>query len=292
MVDGALSNVDVSCFPSMFDSQKRRQLHVVADGCYMKIYPFKQISECDPDTGWRPKHNKHKTSHYVDPTTMASTTSRYGKYWLIVTNFFIALAWFRVLWTIVTNFSTITSKTVNEYSRDVSVDVDPVCRETLGSATNWALWISMMEVLNCIVGLTSSPLPAVFLFSCTRMGVEKLVAPLLPCSCWQHWITVLSWSLGDTIRFGTFAVNTANPRLVWTKSLRFMVGPILFPIGAFGEMMMVVAAAQNGRPKAYLAAVLWPVFFYPMMKQLLKQRRRHFQSLLQGEKKAKQIKSV
>jgi hypothetical protein len=222
---------------------------------------------------------------------MASTTFQIGKYWLFVTNFLASAAWFRVLWTIVTNLLTITNTTTTENGRDGD-DIDTICRATLGSAINWALWISMMEILNCLFRLTSSPLPAVVLFSCTRMGVEKIVAPLLPCSSWQHLITVLSWSLGDTIRFGTFAINTANPQLVWTKSFRFMVGPILFPIGALGEMMMVVAAAQNGRPKAYLAATLWPVFFYPMMKQLLKQRRRHFQSQLQGKTKEKHIKAV
>ncbi|KAL3910318.1 MAG: hypothetical protein SGILL_007740, partial [Bacillariaceae sp.] len=73
------------------------------------------------------------------------------------------------------------------------------------------------------------------------------------------------------------------------KTVRFILGPILFPIGAFGEMMMVVAAARDGRPKAYIAAALWPVFFYPMMKQLLKQRRKHFQS---AEPKKKVIKAV
>jgi Protein tyrosine phosphatase-like protein, PTPLA len=120
--------------------------------------------------------------------------------------------------------------------------------------------------------------------------VEKLVAPLIPCSSWQHLITVFSWSLGDTIRFGTFALNTASPSWQFTKSIRFTVGPILFPIGALGEMMMVVAAAHDGRPKAYIAAALWPVFFYPMMKQLLKQRRKHFESIQEGRKK--QIKAV
>jgi hypothetical protein len=218
-------------------------------------------------------------------TTTTTTAFSIGTYWLIATNILTAGAWFRVLWTIVINFSNITNKATTTTTTTTNV-----CRELLGSATNWALWISMMEIVNCLVGLTSSPLPAVLLFSCTRMGVEKIVAPLFPCSNWQHLMTLLSWSIGDTIRFGTFAINTANPRMVWTKSLRFMVGPIVFPIGAFGEMMMVVAAAaaqrDNGRRRqAYLAAAaaaLWPVFFYPMMKQLLKQRRRHFRSLQNG----------
>lgn len=203
----------------------------------------------------------------------------FSKYWLIASNSLTAAAWMWVLWIIVTNFLAST----NEHSNSSS---ESSCLDVLGSATNMALWISMMEIVNCLLGFTRSPLPAVLLFSCTRMGVEKIVAPVIPCSSWQHLITVFSWSLGDAIRFGTFAMNTANPSLHITKSVRFIVGPILFPIGAFGEMMMVVAAAQDGRPKAYIAAALWPVFFFPMMKQLLKQRRKHFQSTKEEKVKA------
>ncbi|KAG7341764.1 phosphoglyceromutase [Nitzschia inconspicua] len=211
--------------------------------------------------------------------------SSFSKYWMVGSNFLTAAVWFRVLWVIVSNLSSLTG-TNGSLSDEESNNI--ICREKLGLATNMALWVSMVEIVNCLLGFTKSPLPAVLLFSCTRMGVEKIVAPLISCSSWQHLITVFSWSLGDTIRFGTFAMNTAYPSLPVTKSIRFMVGPILFPIGAFGEMMMVVAAAQNGRPKAYAAAVLWPIFFYPMMKQLLKQRRKHFQST----KKQKNIKAV
>jgi hypothetical protein len=74
------------------------------------------------------------------------------------------------------------------------------------------------------------------------------------------------------------------------KSIRFTVGPILFPIGAGGEFLMVVLAATGRRPKLFIAAALWPIFFYPMMKQLLKQKRKHFQQ--QGKDRKKQIKAV
>jgi hypothetical protein len=122
------------------------------------------------------------------------------------------------------------------------------------------------------------------------MGVEKLIAPLIECNSWQHLMTVTSWSLGDTIRFGSFAINTYNPQITIMKSIRFTVGPILFPIGAGGEFLMVVLAATGRRPKLFIAAALWPIFFYPMMKQLLKQRRKHFQQ--QGKDRKKQIKAV
>jgi hypothetical protein len=42
---------------------------------------------------------------------------------------------------------------------------------------------------------------------------------------------------------------------------------------------MVLLAAKDGRPGLYVAASLWPLFFYPLMKQLLKQRAKHFKKL-------------
>ena len=189
-----------------------------------------------------------------------------------------SLAWFRVFLTIALNWSSLFLEDDNSF-----------CIDRLQPITNIALWISFIEVFNCLVGFTRSPLPAVLLFSLTRMGVEKLVAPMIPCGCWQHILTVMCWSLGDTIRFGSFAINTANPSFVFVKSIRFIVGPILFPIGAGGECLMVVLAAKlNDRPKLYVAAALWPIFFYPMMQQLLKQRRKHFEN----KDRKKQIKAV
>jgi len=206
-----------------------------------------------------------------------SSRPGFTKSWLVTSNLVTALAWLRVLLTVATNFFSL---------QDAGLSV---CSDALTPATHLALWISLVEIFNCLTGFTRSPLPAVLLFSGTRLGVEKLVAPSIPCGSWQHLLTVSCWSLGDTIRFGTFAVNTADPNIVAAKSLRFTVGPVLFPIGAFGEMTMVVAAAsEKGQPGLYIAAALWPVFFYPMMQQLLKQRRKHFSS---GEKK-KQIKAV
>jgi Protein tyrosine phosphatase-like protein, PTPLA len=165
--------------------------------------------------------------------------------------------------------------------------LSPLLCDDVRRSTSLALWISLVEVFNCVAGFTRSPLPAVLLFSFTRLGVENIVGPLLPCTSWQHLLTVFSWSLGDTIRFGSFAINTMDPTVTLAKSVRFTIGPILFPLGAFGEMMMVVLVASRGRPAVYVAAALWPVFFYPMMRQLLAQRRKHFQP--KGKKEVKAI---
>jgi len=43
-----------------------------------------------------------------------------------------------------------------------------------------------------------------------------------------------------------------------------------------GEMLMVMKLAADGRPLVYLAASMWPAGFYPLIKQLLKQRKKHF----------------
>jgi hypothetical protein len=163
-----------------------------------------------------------------------------------------------------------------------------VCSDVLSPALRLALGISFVEVFNSIAGFTRSPLPAVLLISCTRAGVELLVGPLIPCGSWQHVLTATMWGFGDMVRFGCFAIASAAPDVHLVKSVRYTVGPILFPIGTFAEMMMVILAASDGRPMIYLAAALWPVFFYPMMQQLLKQRRKHFEP----KEKKKQIKAV
>jgi hypothetical protein len=63
-------------------------------------------------------------------------------------------------------------------------------------------------------------------------------------------------SFGDLVRFGCFTVDTAVPGIRMVKSVRFTVAPILFPIGASGEMLMVILAASDNRPMMYAAAAL------------------------------------
>jgi hypothetical protein len=145
------------------------------------------------------------------------------KGWLFVCNFITSVAWGRVALIIAaTGFEQLAS---NEPT---------ACLENLGSAVRLALGITFVEVFNSVVGFTRSPIPAVLLFSCTRAGVELLVAPMIPCGSWQHLLTVLMWGIGDFVRFGCFAVDTAVPGVRLAKSVRFTVGPILFPIGASG----------------------------------------------------------
>jgi hypothetical protein len=200
-----------------------------------------------------------------------------GTIWLTASNLITAVVWGRVVLIVLTTG-------FGELSNTEST----ACAETLAPAVKMALMISFVEIFNSIAGFTRSPLAAVLLFSCTRAGVEYLVAPLIPCGSWQHILTVSMWGLGDLVRFGCLAVHTAFPSIGVAKSIRFTVGPILFPIGASGEMFMVILAASHGLPMLYVAAALWPVFFYPMMQQLLKQRRKHFQP----KDKKKEIKAV
>jgi hypothetical protein len=197
--------------------------------------------------------------------------------WLVVSNAISAAAWGRVLLILASNgWGAMAS------------EESSVCSDVMGPAIRLALGISFLEVFNCIAGFTRSPLPAVLLFSCTRAGVELLVGPLIPCGSWQHLLTATMWSLGDLVRFGCYAIASAAPDIRLVKSVRFTVGPLLFPIGTFAEMAMVILAASDGRPMMYLAAALWPVFFYPMMQQLLKQRRKHYEP----KENKKQIKAV
>jgi Protein tyrosine phosphatase-like protein, PTPLA len=159
----------------------------------------------------------------------------------------------------------------------LSEDNSAVCNERLRPLLLQALAVSYLELVTSLIGLTRSNPLQVVLFATVRAGVEVLVTPLIGCSTWQHLFTALCWSLGDAIRFGCFAVDCISPQRV-VKSIRYTVGPFLFPLGAGGEMLMVLQAATDGRPSLYLAAALWPAGFYPLMKQLLKQRRKHFTS--------------
>jgi hypothetical protein len=203
--------------------------------------------------------------------------------WLVATNVVISASWGRV-WG--RAFWIIWSNVWSSLESDESA-----CLNILGPPLKFALGVSFLELFNRLVGLTRSPIAAVVLFSCTRMGVELLTAPLIPCGCWQHLVTVAMWSMGDLVRFACFAIDTASPGMFWVKSIRFTVGPMLFPIGAAGEMMMVIrAASDHHNPMIlYAAAALWPLFFYPMMQQLLKQRRKHFNSKKENKKEIKSV---
>ena len=202
-----------------------------------------------------------------------------GSLWLAASNFITAAAWGRVALIVVAAIA----------FGDLSSSESNICSTTLVPTVKMALIISFIEIFNCLAGLTRSPLLAVLLFSCTRAGVEYLVEPMIPCGSWQHLLTVSMWGLGDFIRFGCLGMVTLFPEAQVFKSIRFTVAPVLFPIGASGEMLMVILAGSvNNRPIIYVAAALWPIFFYPMMKQLLRQRRKHFEP----KDKTKQIKSV
>jgi len=185
---------------------------------------------------------------------------------LVVTNGAMMFMWARALFVIVSNGW-----------KTLADDRNDVCEQTLRPALLSALAVSFLELFTSLVGLTRSNPMQVLLFSTVRAGVEVLVAPLLPCGCWQHLLTATCWSVGDVVRFGCFALDSLAPQMESpVKSIRYTIGPVIFPFGAGGEMLMVIRAASDGRPGMYIAAALWPAGFYPLMKQLLKQRRKYF----------------
>lgn len=172
-----------------------------------------------------------------------------------------------------------------------------ICDNILRPALFVALAVSaVVEVSTSATGLTKSNILQVLLFASVRTGTEYWLAPLVGCGSFPHLFTALCWSIGEVVRFGCFAMdqaamsdtNTKGSRLA--KSIRYSVGPVLFPLGAGGEMSMAIYAGHlHGQPMLYAAASLWPLGFYPLMKQLLKQRRKHFEA---STKKEKVIKSI
>lgn len=197
--------------------------------------------------------------------------------WLVICNVLMAAQWVRVVLVLIHRHQ--------NGGWDDSADSEEICQDVLSPTVKTALLISTIELFNSIFKITRSKPHQVLLFASVRMGVEVLTSPILPsCTSWQHLWTCLCWSSGEVVRFGCFALDAAfallsvnAPSLI--KSVRYTVGPLLFPLGAGGEMLMVIKAAQDDRPVLYVAASLWPAGFYPLMKQLLKQRKRHFEKV-------------
>jgi Protein tyrosine phosphatase-like protein, PTPLA len=191
---------------------------------------------------------------------------RFAGAWILVTNWSLMYGWAKVL------------RTFYRHWRALQDVGSSVCLLKLTPDVRMATLGGFLELFNAMLGSTRSNPRQVLLFCVVRAGVEYLVAPHLPsCSQWQHLMTVFLWSLGDTIRFGCFFLDSLVPGGNFAKSVRYTAGPVLFPLGALGEMLMVIALAQHtGNKFLYAAAMLWPVGFYPLMKQLLKQRRKFF----------------
>lgn len=187
--------------------------------------------------------------------------------WLLLSNTTMMMGWARVLRLIYRNFDAIQDERQS------------ICLVTMTPDLILALMLSFLEFFNAMAGITRSKPHQVLLFALIRTSVELLAAPLMPCSAWQHILTVTCWSIGDTIRFGCFVLDSLVPEGRVAKLVRYTIGPILFPIGAAGEMLMILKLAVEGRPYLYVAAALWPVGFYPLMKQLLKQRKKYLRQL-------------
>eukprot|EP00928_Gymnodinium_smaydae_P078141 TRINITY_DN61804_c0_g1_i1.p1 TRINITY_DN61804_c0_g1~~TRINITY_DN61804_c0_g1_i1.p1 ORF type:complete len:231 (+),score=22.29 TRINITY_DN61804_c0_g1_i1:74-694(+) len=161
-----------------------------------------------------------------------------------------------------------------------------VCEQSLAPRVLVALGVSAVELVNALIGLTRSNPVQVLVFTAVRTMVECLIAPLCPCNQWQHVFTVACWAFGDVCRFGCFAVDAVvadSPTASWyVKAVRYTVGPILFPFGAGGEALLTLVAASTGHTWMYGLVPLWPVGFYPLMKQLLKQSKKHFSTKVKG----------
>ena len=196
--------------------------------------------------------------------------------WLASSNLIVSVAWARVFFLIISHRDALYDGNNND-----------ICQDVLIPATHTALYLSFVELLNSLIGLTRSKPIQVLTFNAVRMGVALWIAPKLPCHCWQTLITITCWSFGDTVRFGCFGIDTLLPGGRAAKNIRYTVAPLLFPVGALGEMLMVM---RVGTATFCLFSLLWPVGFYPLMMQLLKQKQKHFSRDPGG--KEKDIRSV
>jgi len=211
--------------------------------------------------------------------TTEGGSSRLARLWIVASNLTMALAWTRSLLSTVA----LTLAIVLQMKGSIpSKMVENICRSGVAPCVKMALGVSFLEVLNAVTGVTRSKPWQVLLFSLVRLGVELLVAPLLDsCHTWPHLLTIICWSAGDAVRFFCFLVDNLRGGSRMAKAIRYTVGPVLFPMGALGEMIMVVTAAlrqENWNTKVgiLVAASLWPFGFYPLYTGLLRQRRKYF----------------
>jgi hypothetical protein len=216
-------------------------------------------------------------------------SSELRRVWLIGTNACMMLSWMRplvfVLMPYYYNYLEILFSPT-EASKVSTLSF--LCNDQFTPMVHTALIISFLEVFNSLTGMTRSKPAQVLLFAIIRFGVEHLVGPNLnTCpTAWSHIVTVTCWSLGDTIRFGCFFFDSViSNGSRWAKYIRYTVGPILFPLGTLGEMLMVLTLANQrytvnlGHSLAmYVAALLlWPIGFFSLFTQLLRQRQKFFQ---------------
>lgn len=214
---------------------------------------------------------------------MPSSEERFQRAWMLGSNATMMISWARVL------------RTFYRHHDELlwgDPELSTLCEATLVPDLRLALVVSFLEFFNSMVGLTKSNPKSVLLFAVVRAGVEMLAAPMLPsCRQWQHLYTTFIWSLGDTVRFGCFVLDIMVPNARLAKSIRYTVGPVLFPFGAFGEVLMLVEVARyRSWYWLYLLAALWPLGFVPLMKQLLKNRRKFFAAAGRGGEKGEKAK--
>jgi len=156
-----------------------------------------------------------------------------------------------------------------------------------------ALAFSSIEFFHCISGLTRSNPAFVLMFLVVRSGVEYFAGPSVSsatagndCMHWTHLYTLTCWSVGEVVRFGCFTLAEMSSSKL-PKSVRYIVGPIAFPLGALGEMFMVKRLAENSEHHKvwiWIVVALWPLGFAPLMAQLLRQRKKHFAAVPKTKK--------
>ena len=205
----------------------------------------------------------------IDPT-------KFERAWLLASNMAMLMSWAKVLKLFLHNWRALAAPLAGPTATNI-------CLTRLTPALQMAVGMSGLEFFNAMVGYTRSKPQYVLLFCVIRAAVELLVAPLLTPTCTNRWhlFTAFCWSLGDTIRFFCFVMDVMVPggSNVF-KHVRYTVGPLVFPLGAAGEMIMVATLGyQRNWPVLYVVAALWVAGFYPLFMSLLANRRKFLDRL-------------
>ena len=192
-------------------------------------------------------------------------TSRGWAAWLVVSNLGLAATWF--------------------YAGSVAVsgecDADALLR-----AASVAILVTTLEFFHALLGITRSGPGNVALFTVARAIIGVVIGARLPCHP-AFVATVLAWSCGEIVRFTCFSLTALTTLSAsWDRfaaarlrAVRYNAGPVFFSIGTCGEIVMLVLAATSSTSGStwwtWALVVGWPAGFFILMRQLLKQRRKH-----------------
>ncbi|KAH7727853.1 Protein HPO-8 [Aphelenchoides avenae] len=117
---------------------------------------------------------------------------------------------------------------------------------------------AILEIVHAIVGLVRSPVGTTITQVFSRVTVVWLILYKVPSSRSSIGVPMLlvAWSVTEVVRYSFYALNLVNAvpsLLVWMRYTFFIV---LYPLGASGEVITMIAALPEIHQKKHLTLEL------------------------------------